>query len=136
MNFAKFLEPPQKNVSSTSWSATRAPTRFSHARCGARVKVIGRFTGFRIALVSQFAVTVNGLVAAPLQFIADRSLAGARKALDQIVSDAHCWRIPTDLGTASLRLTGAPGRTPAPSSNAAFWTGISRSGDGHPAAEG
>jgi len=43
-------------------------------------QAVRRFTGFRIALVSQFAVTMNGLVSAPLQFIADRSLAGARKA--------------------------------------------------------
>ena len=34
-------------------------------------EAIRRFTGFRIASISQFAVTMNGMVAAPLQFIAD-----------------------------------------------------------------
>jgi hypothetical protein len=52
-------------------------------------EAIRRFTGFRIASVSQFAVTMNGMVAAPLQLIADRSFAGARKAFNQIVSNAH-----------------------------------------------
>src|SRR5258707_9956173 len=32
---------------------------------------------------------MNGLVAAPLQFCADRRFAGAGNAFDQIVSDAH-----------------------------------------------
>src|SRR5688500_2113510 len=32
---------------------------------------------------------MNGLVAAPLQFIADRCFAGAREAFDQIIPDAH-----------------------------------------------
>ena len=35
-----------------------------------------------------FAVTMNGMVAAPLQFIAHRSFAGAGKAFNQIVSNA------------------------------------------------
>ena len=46
-------------------------------------------TGFRIALISQFAVTMNGLVAPPLQFFADRSLAGAGNAFDQKIPPAH-----------------------------------------------
>jgi len=49
-----------------------------------------RFTGFGIASISQFAVTMNGMVAAPLQFIAHRSFAGAGKAFNQIISPAHC----------------------------------------------
>ena len=49
-----------------------------------------RFTSFGIASISQFAVTMNGMVAAPLQFIADRSFAGAGNAFNQIVSNAHC----------------------------------------------
>jgi len=48
-----------------------------------------RFTSFRIALVSQLAVAMNGVVAAPLQFIANGSLAGARTAFDQIIPPAH-----------------------------------------------
>jgi hypothetical protein len=51
-------------------------------------EAIRRFTGFRIASISQFAVTMSGMVAAPLQFIADRSFAGAGKAFNQIVSNA------------------------------------------------
>lgn len=50
---------------------------------------IRRFTGFRIALISQLAVTMDCLVAAPLQFIADRAFASAGKAFNQIVPDAH-----------------------------------------------
>jgi len=53
-------------------------------------EAIRRFTSFRIALISQFAVTMNGMVAAPLQFIADRSFAGAGNAFNQIISNAHC----------------------------------------------
>jgi hypothetical protein len=49
-----------------------------------------RFTSFGIASISQFAVTMNGMVAAPLQFIARRSFAGAGNAFNQIVSNAHC----------------------------------------------
>jgi hypothetical protein len=52
-------------------------------------ETIRRFTSFRIASISQFAVTMNGVVAASLQFIADGSLAGAGKAFDQIIPDAH-----------------------------------------------
>ena len=52
-------------------------------------ETIRRFTGFPIASISQFAVTMNGVVAASLQFIADRSFAGAGKAFDQIIPDAH-----------------------------------------------
>jgi hypothetical protein len=48
-----------------------------------------RFTCFRITLVSQLAVAMNGVVAAPLQFIANGSLAGAGKAFDQIIPPAH-----------------------------------------------
>ena len=41
-----------------------------------------RFTSFRIAPVSQFAVAMNGVVAAALQLITYGSLAGARMAFD------------------------------------------------------
>jgi len=51
---------------------------------------IRRFASFRIAFISQFIVTVNGMIAAPLQFFADRSFAGAGNAFNQIVSNAHC----------------------------------------------
>jgi hypothetical protein len=53
-------------------------------------EAIRRFTSFRIASISQFAVTMNGMVAAPLQFIADLSFARAGNAFNQIVSNAHC----------------------------------------------
>ena len=33
---------------------------------------------------------MNGVVAAPLQFIANRSFAGAGNAIDKIISFAHC----------------------------------------------
>jgi hypothetical protein len=45
-------------------------------------------TRFRIASIRQFPVTMNGLVAAPVQFCADRRFAGAGNAFDQIISDA------------------------------------------------
>lgn len=38
-------------------------------------KAIRRGTSFRIALIRQFTVTMNSMVAAPLQFVADRSFA-------------------------------------------------------------
>ena len=53
--------------------------------CGA----IRRLTGARITLICQLAIAVNGMVTAPLQFIADRRLTSARKTLDQVVPDAH-----------------------------------------------
>jgi len=48
-----------------------------------------RLTRFRIALVSQLAVAVDGVVAAPLKLIAYGGLTGTGKALDQIVPSAH-----------------------------------------------
>src|SRR5207247_2002509 len=44
---------------------------------------------FRIALVRQFPVTMNGVVAATLQFCADRGLACAGNAVDQVIASAH-----------------------------------------------
>jgi len=52
-------------------------------------EALPRFTSFRIAPISQFAVTMNGMVAAPLQFIAARSFAGAGNAFNQIISNTH-----------------------------------------------
>ena len=52
-------------------------------------EAISRFTGFGVASISQFAVTMDGVVAAPLQFIADRSLASAGEAFYQVVPPAH-----------------------------------------------
>jgi hypothetical protein len=54
---------------------------------------IPRLSRFRIAYVSEFAVTMNGMVAAPLQFVADRGLAGTGKTLDQVVPRAHSWNL-------------------------------------------
>jgi hypothetical protein len=51
---------------------------------------IQRFTSFRIALISQFIVTINSMVAVPPQFFADRGFAGAGNAFNQIISNAHC----------------------------------------------
>ena len=74
-------------------------------------QLIGRLTGFRIALVSQFTVTMNGMVAAPLQFIADRSLAGARKAFNQIISNAHSLEDTHDLSRDVSCRPGANSRS-------------------------
>jgi hypothetical protein len=52
-------------------------------------ETIPRFTGFGIAPVSQLAIAMNGVVAAPLQFVANGGLAGAGKALDQVIPPAH-----------------------------------------------
>jgi hypothetical protein len=41
---------------------------------------------------------MNGLVAAPLQFCADRRFAGAGNAFNQIISPAHGWMIPFRVG--------------------------------------
>jgi hypothetical protein len=64
---------------------------------------------------------MNGLVAAPLQFCADRRFAGAGNALDEIISFAHqtinyfaggitalAWRLNCQITAdhASLRLRG------------------------------
>ena len=51
---------------------------------------IRRFTSFRITLMSQLGVTIDGIVAAPLQLFADRSFAGAGNAFNQIISNGHC----------------------------------------------
>jgi len=48
-----------------------------------------RFAGFRITPVCQLAVAMNGVVAAALQLITNRSLAGAGKPFDQIIPPAH-----------------------------------------------
>jgi len=48
-----------------------------------------RFTGFRIASISQLAVAMDGVVAAALQLITNGSLTGAGKAFDQIIPPAH-----------------------------------------------
>src|SRR5688572_23147629 len=48
-----------------------------------------RFTSFRIAPVRQLAVAMNGVVAPALQLVAHGSLAGAGKALDEVVPPAH-----------------------------------------------
>jgi hypothetical protein len=85
--FEKFLEPPQKKVAASSWFATKAFT-LSNAKCGARVRSQPSAHQFPDRLDSQFAVTMNGMVAAPLQFIADRSFAGAGNAFNQIISHA------------------------------------------------
>lgn len=50
---------------------------------------VRRFTGFRIALISEFPVAINGMIATPPQFFADRSLASAGNAFNQIISHAH-----------------------------------------------
>src|SRR5438874_3632332 len=52
-------------------------------------EAIRRFTSLRIALISQFPVTINGMVTTPLQFMADRRFAGAGNAFNQIISHAH-----------------------------------------------
>jgi hypothetical protein len=58
-------------------------------------EAIRRFTGFRIAKISQVTVTVtvDGMVAAPLQFVADCGFAAAGNAFNQVISHAHCWVI-------------------------------------------
>src|SRR5215216_5886823 len=48
-----------------------------------------RFTSLRITLISQLTDTIEGMVAASLQFFAHRSFAGAGNAFNQIVSNAH-----------------------------------------------
>lgn len=76
-------------------------------------EAIRRFTSYRITLISQFAVAMNGMVAAPLQFIADRSFAGAGKALNQIISLAH-YQMITNMGLVTCQ----PER---PHSDGLFW---------------
>jgi hypothetical protein len=51
-------------------------------------------TRVRIALIRQCTVTINGLVAAPLQFGADRRFTGAGNAVNQIISPAHGSLLP------------------------------------------
>src|SRR5262249_31157262 len=46
---------------------------------------------------------MNGLVAAPLQFCADRRFAGAGNAFNKIISPAHGSMVPQSLGVVSLR---------------------------------
>jgi hypothetical protein len=89
INFAKLREPPQTKCYRFILVGDQGLYSIHMPNVVLVCQAIRRFTGFRIALVSQFAVTMNGTVAAPLQFIADRSFAGARKAFNQIISNAH-----------------------------------------------
>lgn len=50
---------------------------------------IGRFTSRGVALVREFPVAVDGLVATPVQFSAHRGLPRSGDALDEIVADTH-----------------------------------------------
>ncbi|SDD44803.1 hypothetical protein SAMN02799630_03412 [Paenibacillus sp. UNCCL117] len=52
-------------------------------------KAIRRGTRFRVALISQLTIAMNSMVAAPLQFVADRSFAGAGNAINQVIPYAH-----------------------------------------------
>ena len=107
MNLAKFLEPPQKKVTASSWLATKACT-FSTSQIWCwDIQVTVRCTRFPDALVEpvseitsicQFPVTMNGLVDAPLQFCADHRFAGAGNAFNQIISPAHGSMIPFRVG--------------------------------------
>jgi hypothetical protein len=91
MNFEKFLEPSAEKcyrlilVGDYGFYFIYMPS-VVHVR----PMVIHRFTSFRIAFISQFTVTINGMVAAPLQFFADRSFAGAGNPFNQIIFNAHC----------------------------------------------
>ena len=48
-----------------------------------------RFTGYRITLIGQLGVTVDGVVAASPQLTEDGSLSRAGDALNQVVPDPH-----------------------------------------------
>lgn len=48
-----------------------------------------RLSGLRTALISQFAIPVDRVIAAALQFVADRGLSRSRDAFDQVVSNSH-----------------------------------------------
>jgi len=61
-----------------------------HRKAG---NAIYRCPSFRVALISQITVAVNGMVAAPLQFFTDRSFARTGNAFNQVISHAHCWMI-------------------------------------------
>src|SRR5688500_11115521 len=77
-------------------------------------EALHRFTGFRIAPVRQLPVAVNGVVTAPLQLVANGSLAGAGEALDQVIPPAHVLRVLMKRGptrTPRYRWNGAV-RTP------------------------
>ena len=50
---------------------------------------INGLAGFWIAPIGQFPVAVDGVVAAPLQFVADRGFTGAGNAVDDVVLDTH-----------------------------------------------
>src|SRR5262249_13929530 len=52
-------------------------------------KPLQGFTRFGIALISEFAVAIDGMETAPAQLVADRGLTGARNTFYQIVSDTH-----------------------------------------------
>ena len=82
MNFEKFLEPPQKYATASCWLATMA---FTLSTCQMWCSVhdaIRRFTSFRVALISQFIVTVNGMIAEPAAILC-RPKFGRRRKLFQ-----------------------------------------------------
>ena len=79
---------------------------------------IHRLTRVRIALIRQFTVTINGLVAAPLQFCADRRFAGTGHAVNQIISPAHGSLIPFRMGCCTCA-DSCPGFARAPRAQSA-----------------
>jgi hypothetical protein len=104
MNLEKFLEPPQKKVTALSWLTglyfiytpnvvLGQPSSRRRASFGIR-----RYTRFGIVSIRQSPVTMNGLVAAPLQFCADRRFTGAGNASNQIIYPAHGSMIPLRMG--------------------------------------
>src|SRR5687768_2422384 len=67
-----------------------------------------RFTRLRIAPVRQFSIAMNGVVPASLQLAADRRLARAGKAFDQVVPLAHASRIVIRRDEATILVRPLP----------------------------
>ena len=88
MNFKKFLEPPQKNLPPHPGRRPRLLPG-PPARCGARARSHSAAFRFPDRLDRPVRCHHWWHVAAPLQFFADRSLAGAGNAFDQTISHAH-----------------------------------------------
>jgi len=88
-----FRKPPQKNVAAASRSATKGFDLVHPPKVVLVRTTLHRSPGSRVALVRELAVTVNGLVAATPELVADRRLAGTRNTLNEIVPSTHRRKI-------------------------------------------
>ncbi len=70
---------------------------------------VGRLTGLGVALVCEFSVAVDCLVATPLQLAAHRGLAGCGNTFDEIVANTHAKSMSSKTGGRTTSGSAAVG---------------------------